>query len=152
MQDWYYNKFSRVIDPFKDVEFKSARHARNTKRKILQKEPEKRKRSFATLSKEEIINMIRCYEEETPSGLQKKFYLIVASELAWRSGEGFQCLVHYFKEEKDHAGATGRIEYNPIFSKTTQIGAQKCANSKWLTPNTWRLGYLSCATVKRITK
>jgi hypothetical protein len=41
MQDWYYNKFSRVIDPFKDVEFKSARDARNTKRKILQKHVKK---------------------------------------------------------------------------------------------------------------
>jgi hypothetical protein len=71
--------------------------------------------------------------------------------MSW-PGEGSQCLVHYFKEEKDHAGPTGRTEYNPIFSKTTQIGAQKCANSKWLTPNTWRLGYLSCATVKKITK
>ncbi|KAK9679562.1 Retrotransposon gag protein [Popillia japonica] len=30
---------------------------------------------------------------------------------------------------------TGRIEYNPIFTKTTQGGAQKCADSKWLIPN-----------------
>lgn len=29
----------------------------------------------------------------------------------------------------------GRMEYNPVFTKTTQGGAKKCAESKWLAPN-----------------
>lgn len=57
-------------------------------------------------------------------------------ELAWRGGEGAACLIHYFREEMNvYNTPTGRIEYNPIFTKTTQGGAQKCADSKWLIPN-----------------
>lgn len=137
MQELYYGQFNRKFDPFNDIEFKSARDAKNTKRKLLQKEPEKRKQSSASLSKGEILDIIKLYDENTPSGLQKKFYHIASYELAWRGGEGSQCLVHYFKDETNNAGlTTTRIEYNPIFSKTAQGGAKRCADSKWLIPHT----------------
>jgi hypothetical protein len=40
-------------------------------------------------------------------GCKRNFILLW--HMSW-PGEGSQCLVHYFKEEKDHAGPTGRIE------------------------------------------
>lgn len=44
--------------------------------------------------------------------------------------------IHYFKEEIGNDGnATGRVEYNPVFSKTCQGGSQKLADTKWLSPN-----------------
>ncbi|KAK9738014.1 Phage integrase family [Popillia japonica] len=88
------------------------------------------------LQKNKYEKMINVWDEENPDGLQKKFCLIVSIELAWRGGEGAACLIHYFREEMNvYNTPTGRIEYNPIFTKTTQGGAQKCADSKWLIPN-----------------
>jgi integrase len=49
---------------------------------------------------------------------------------------GLKCRNHFFKEETNNSGEkTGRIEYNPIFSKTTQGGGRKLADSKWLVKN-----------------
>lgn len=60
----------------------------------------------------------------------------MAYELARRGGEAARCQVNFFKEEKKADGMfTNRIEYNPIFSKTCQGGAQKCSDSKWLVQN-----------------
>jgi hypothetical protein len=62
--------------------------------------------------------------------------LIASVEHAWRGGEASNCLLHYFRKETENDGTmTGRIEYNPVFTKTTQGGSQKCANSKWLIQN-----------------
>lgn len=36
LQKKYYDEFNRIIDPFKDVVFQSARNAKNTKRRQLQ--------------------------------------------------------------------------------------------------------------------
>lgn len=59
-----------------------------------------------------------------------------AFELAWRGGEGSKCLVSYFKEEQNNAGeVTGRVVYDPLFSKTTQGGEKPCASKKWLIKN-----------------
>ena len=80
--------------------------------------------------------MLNVWDEETPDDLQKKFYLIASVELAWRGGEGAMCSIKYFKEETNSDGIqTGRIEYNPVFTKTTQGGTSKCADSKWLIEN-----------------
>ena len=80
--------------------------------------------------------MINHWDEDTPSGLHKKIYLIAAKELARRGGKGAHCLLHYFKPEVDSSGnLTGRYEYNPIFSKTRQGGASLTCESKWLIPN-----------------
>lgn len=136
LQEKFHKEYHRKIDPFAGIAFKSARDARNSKRRILQAVPEKRKVSSVALEKSEYEKMVDVYDEETPDGLQKKFYLIAAVELAWRGGEGAACLVHYFREEMNVDNVpTGRIEYNPIFSKTSQGGAHKCADSKWLIPN-----------------
>ena len=67
---------------------------------------------------------------------RKKKFQIASYEVAWRGGEGTQCLRYYFKEETNSEGNfTGRLEYNPVFLKTTQGGNQKLADSKWLTIN-----------------
>lgn len=80
--------------------------------------------------------MINIWDEETPEGLQKKLFMIISVELAWRGGEGSMALIHHFREEKKNDGeSAGRIQYNPIFTKTTQGGDKKCADSKWLTEN-----------------
>ncbi|KAJ3655754.1 hypothetical protein Zmor_014869 [Zophobas morio] len=80
--------------------------------------------------------MVTAWNEDTPAGLQKKFYQISAYELAWRGGEAANCLLHYFKIEKNNKGEeTGRIECNSVFSKTTQGVAKPLANSKWLIAN-----------------
>lgn len=80
--------------------------------------------------------MMNLWDENTPNGLQKKFFHIAAFELAWRGGEAAQCKIHYFKTEKNNDGtSTGRLEYNSIFSKTAQGGDKKLNDSKWLTEN-----------------
>jgi hypothetical protein len=63
--------------------------------------------------KEEIEQMIAPWDENTPNGLQRKFYHTASCELAWRGGEVTKALVQNFTEEIDHYGnKTGRIEYN----------------------------------------
>lgn len=131
-----YAAFGREVDPFSSAKFREAREAKNSKRKELQAIPEKRKQSSSALKKEEFNQLIDIWNEDTPEGLQKKFFLIASVELAWRGGEASSCLLHYFKRECGNDGTqTTRIEYNPVFTKTTQGGSQKCANSKWLIRN-----------------
>ena len=75
-------------------------------------------------------------DENTPDGLQRKFFHIAASELAWRGNGAVFLLLEYFKEEKYNNGAsTGRLEYNPIFAKTAQGGVSRTCKSKWLGKN-----------------
>src|SRR5699024_8617112 len=54
IQEKYFNEYGRVIDPFADIIFKSARQARVAKRKGLQERPEKRKVSSQALSANDI--------------------------------------------------------------------------------------------------
>lgn len=136
IQEKYFSEFGAIFDPFKDIIFQSARSAKNAKRRELQSKPDKRKTSATALTKEEIIKMMNLWDENTPNGLQKKFFHIAAFELAWRGGEAAQCKIHYFKTEKNNDGtSTGRLEYNSIFSKTAQGGDKKLNDSKWLTEN-----------------
>lgn len=136
LQEKYFQEFNIKFDPFTDIIFKEARDARNAKRKELQSIPEKRKISSTAVNKAQIIKMAKLWDENEPEGLQKKFFHIASYELAWRGGEAASCMVYYFKEEKAIDGMfTDRIEYNPIFSKTAQGGANKLTDSKWLTKN-----------------
>lgn len=136
LQTQYLNDYKRSIDPFKGDNFEKARHAKHTKRKELQRLPEKRKVSASALTVEEIKTIALNYDENTPDGLQKKFYQIAAPELAWRGNEATYCLLDYFQEEYNNDGSyTGRIEYNTVFSKTAQGGDKSLAKSKWLIPN-----------------
>jgi hypothetical protein len=58
-------------------------------------------------------------------------------ELVWRGGEACNCLLSYFEEEFDNYGnPTGRIAYNPIFSKTAQGGSHRLTEKRWLVQNT----------------
>ena len=136
VQEMYFKNFNIKIDPFTNIIFKEARDARNTKRKLLQRLPEKRKVGSTALTKSEIYEMAKFWKEEDPEGLQKKFFHIASFELAWRGGEAVNCKVCYFKKEMLHNGTyTGRLEYNSIFTKTAQGGNKKCMESKWLTVN-----------------
>lgn len=136
LQKKFHEEFEREINPFKDVIFENARKARAAKRKKLQAIPDRKKESSAALNEKEITRIILSFDENTPDGLQKKFYQICAVELAWRGNEAAFCLIDYFKKEFDNYGqSTGRIEYNPIFSKTSQGGEQRTTDSKWLAPN-----------------
>lgn len=136
LQERYFNEFCISFDPFSDIRFKKARDARDSKRRRLQENPNKRKESARALQLDDVHQMACAWDENNPEGLQKKFFHICAFELAWRGNEAANCKVHFFKEEIDSAGKfTGRVEYNPTFSKTTQGGSKQCANSKWLIPN-----------------
>ncbi|KAJ3662297.1 hypothetical protein Zmor_006652 [Zophobas morio] len=88
LQEKYYKQFNLIFDPFKDIEFACARNARDAKRKELQSCLEKRKRSSASLTQDEIEKILNICNETTPNGLQRKFFHLVAYELAWRGGEG----------------------------------------------------------------
>lgn len=137
LMEKYYQDFNITFNPFTDIAFKLARNAKGAKRKQLQQDPEKRKRSAVFLSYEEFKKMIITCSEDDPDGLQKKVFFVLSFELAWRGGEGASCLVTFFKEELSNEGViTGRIEYNPLFSKTTQGGDKPCASSKWIIKNT----------------
>jgi hypothetical protein len=99
LQEMYYNKFK--FNPFKDPAFREARNARDVRRRILQADVSKRKVSSAALRNEEYLKMVKLWDEETPHGLQHKFFLIVARELAWRGNEAANCLVSFFREERN---------------------------------------------------
>ena len=44
-------------------------------------------------------------------------------------------LIDFFRDEiNNHGSSTGRLEYNPLFTKTTQ-GRDQQGDSKWLFPN-----------------
>lgn len=136
LMEKYFDQYQRKINPFEDIVFKSARDARNAKRKDLQKIPEKRKCSANSLTGNEIKKIIAVLDENTPDGLIKKLFHIFSFELAWRGGEACTSLVSHFRVEKDFCGnVTNRIEYNPIFTKTAQGGDRQCAKSKWLVSN-----------------
>ncbi|KAJ3646848.1 hypothetical protein Zmor_024416 [Zophobas morio] len=136
VQEKYFNEWNIKINPFTDPCFKAARDARDATRRKLQTLPEKRTVNSAALTENEFLNMVQILNENTPDGLQKKFFLIASFELAWRGGEGASCFTYYFKPEIDNKGlTTGRIEYNPVFSKTAQGGSKPLTSSKWLTKN-----------------
>uniref|UniRef100_A0A6P7F496 Uncharacterized protein LOC114326168 n=1 Tax=Diabrotica virgifera virgifera TaxID=50390 RepID=A0A6P7F496_DIAVI len=136
VQEKYFCEYQRHIDPFKDITFKEARAARDSKRKLLQTVPDKRKMSSVAMTSDEYKNMCLQWDEDTPEGLQKKFFHIAAVELAWRGNEASFSMLHFFKEETNNKGClTNRIAYNPIFSKTRQGGDKNCADNKWLTQN-----------------
>lgn len=137
IQNMYFEKFNVIFNPFADSAFKKARDARNSKRRKLQGNLEKRKESSVALTQSEIVNMALAWDENTPIGLLKRFFHIAAYELAWRGGEAANCKIYYFREEKSNNGdLTGRIEYNTVFSKTCQGGSKRCCDSKWLIRNT----------------
>ncbi|KAK9883342.1 hypothetical protein WA026_001517 [Henosepilachna vigintioctopunctata] len=134
VQKKFHEGFNRETNPFRGVIFEDARKARAAKRKKLQVIPEKRRTNSVALKAEEISKIISIFDENTPDGLQKKFYQICFVELAWSGNEAVFCSTNYFEAECDNYGQpTGRIEYNTIFSKTVQGGEKH--TSKWLKPN-----------------
>lgn len=72
LQEKYSSEFAREIDPFKSLKFKPARDARDSKRRLLQAVPDKRKISPPALEMDELDAMINLWDEDTPEGLQKK--------------------------------------------------------------------------------
>ncbi|KAK4880611.1 hypothetical protein RN001_008757 [Aquatica leii] len=119
VQELYFNSFNVKMDPFSDIEFKSARAARDGRRKHLQTIAEKRKVSSVTILDDNYEKMIDVWNEDIPSG----------------GGEAAKCSIEYFQEEKQCNGKlTGRYEYT-IFSKTCQGGSHRLCDSKWLVSN-----------------
>ncbi|KAF5294889.1 hypothetical protein FQR65_LT10687 [Abscondita terminalis] len=117
----------------------------------LQAYPEKRTSNATALSETEYLNMVVRLDENIPDGLQKKFFLISSYELAWRVEEDCNGLIYYFKQELDNSTIpTGRIEYKPVFGKTTQRGAKLFTNIKWLVEN--KIIADLCPTSKVIVK
>lgn len=100
LRETYFEKYNRSFNPFIDLEFKNARNAKNANRKRLQAIPEKRKQSSVAIEKEHLNEMMQVWDEETPEGLQRKFYHVAAFELAWRGGEAVKCKIDHFRFEK----------------------------------------------------
>ena len=154
LQEKFYTDFGRKFDPFKDVAFLSARRAQDTKRKELQRLPEKQKVSSTALSYEEHHKICKQWNEETPVGLQMKFYHIASVELAWRGGEAASCLVDYFDEELDNdnkGSPTGRIKYNPIFFKNMSRRKSTMCGYKMARYEFRTSRIVSCSTFQEIT-
>lgn len=136
VQEKYFKDYKIEFNPFTDIAFREARDAKNCKRKQLQCDPDKRKVSSVAIDRKDILKMAKLWNLNEPEGLQKRFFHIASFELAWRGSEAVGCKIFHFKEEKNQNGTpTGRLEYNPIFSKTCQGGSKKLADSKWLTKN-----------------
>jgi hypothetical protein len=124
--------------PYTDIRFEKARKARDVKRRELQSDLKKRKESCSALTEVEYKKIINCWDEDTSSGLQHFFFFIShhTNYTYWRGGEATYCLLHYLKEETDNSGRfTGRLEYNPLFSKTEQGGSKRLSQSKFLITN-----------------
>ncbi|KAJ3646242.1 hypothetical protein Zmor_023837 [Zophobas morio] len=94
----YYEKYKQVLDPFKDIVFKSSREPRDTNRRQLQATPDKRKISSVALTVKEHQEIAKIFDEDMPRGLQLKFYQVAAFELSWRGGEATGCLVEHLKK------------------------------------------------------
>ncbi|XP_031335169.1 uncharacterized protein LOC116165037 [Photinus pyralis] len=151
LQKLYFQEFGVRFDPFSDVEFKQSRAARDAKRRELQKLPEKRKCSSSALSDAEYKDIVSKLDEDTPDGLERKFYYIASYELAWRGGEAAVAEVNFFHDEVSNSSVwSGRIEYNPVFSKTAQGGGRKLADSKWLVANTEKSEFCPVRLFKKL--
>jgi hypothetical protein len=59
--------------------------------------PDKRKVSASAFKDTEYIAMIEAWDENTPEGLQIKFFLIASVELAWKGNEGASCFSLFSK-------------------------------------------------------
>jgi hypothetical protein len=82
-----------------------------------------------------IKELVKACDQQTPEGTEKTFF-ILSYEPAWRGPEGATAEITFFKEETNNIGdKTGRIQYNPLFMKTTQGGSRKLADTKWLVKN-----------------
>lgn len=82
IQEKFFDEYNVKFNPFADIEFKEARAARDCKRKMLQGFRDKRKVSAVAFTTEEYRKMQKVLDENTPDGLQKKFFNVVAKELA----------------------------------------------------------------------
>lgn len=91
---------------------------------------------MAALSSTEIAKIINLWNENTPDGVQWKFYHIAAEELTWRGREAAACLIDFYRIESNNDGSvTNRVEYNPVFSKTCQCGSRMSTESTFLVEN-----------------
>lgn len=60
----------------------------------------------------------------------------MSRELTWRGGKGVTAKVDRFINRIDlEENLAGRIEYNPVFTKTTQGRSKELADSKWVVKN-----------------
>lgn len=75
LQEMFFNQYKIKFDPFSDPEFAPARVARDAKRKKLQRDPLKRKLSSTALNNEEYKKILQICDEDSPEGLQRKFFL-----------------------------------------------------------------------------
>ena len=144
LQEYFFEKYNRKFNPFSDIEFLNARAAKNAKRRKLQMDSTKRKKSSSALSADELRKIIKLWDENTPEGLQKKFFFVAAHELASRENE-----------ERQHNS-------NILWMKLTIEGNQQAALSitrfslrplkavrrKWLTVS----GYYRINSTKKYAK
>ena len=68
--------------------------------------PEKRKYkiSSSAFTLDEHKKKTKFWDENTPEGLQKKFYVIASKELAWRDNEAVYAMIYHIQIEKSNKG------------------------------------------------
>lgn len=124
IKELYYNKYGIILNPITQLAFEFPRK--------LKKSTDKR-----VLTNTECLKINNLFNEDTPDGLQAKFFYIAGLELGWRGEEAAKCGITHFNIELDSRGVeTGRIAYNPVFSKNGEREPLRLAKTKWLTPNT----------------
>lgn len=69
---------------------------------MVQKKPKKRATSAGAFNYVEFLQMVKIWEENTPEGLQKKFFHIVSYELDWRGGKAVNYLLEFFTEDRSN--------------------------------------------------
>ncbi|XP_031337211.1 uncharacterized protein LOC116174575 [Photinus pyralis] len=132
MKDWGYNMKQKNVEDYKESVIKTMW---NVTAKQLQK----------------LYFQEFGLDEDTPDGLERKFYYIASYELAWRGGEAAVAEVNFFHDEVSNSSVwSGRIEYNPVFSKTAQGGGRKLADSKWLVANTEKSKFCPVRLFKKL--
>lgn len=136
LQDMFYDQYNIKFDPFRDVEFRKARDARDIKRQQLKSIADKSRINTVYLNAIEWKKLFCQWDENTPSGLQKKFFHMAWYLLGWKIYQASSCLIHFFVEELDFTGTfTGRIEYNPTLGNTTEASCSHTTEKKWLVAN-----------------
>lgn len=126
----------RDISIFKDDAFAGSRKAKKAKRRQLQHDPQKRTVNAAAISQEDKLKMLALYSDENPSDLNRRYYQYASFIFQWRGNEGANSLIHHYKEEKNLRGElTGRIEYNPIFTKNCPGGDKALSDTKYIEAN-----------------
>ena len=110
------------LDYKDDPTFRPVKDAKQVVRKEIQEDPTKHEENAAPLTIDEFIKICNLFTDDNPDGLNRLNFFLLQVLFMERGGAGSRYKLHHFKFEKDNTGErTGRLLYNPIFTKKTQV-------------------------------